>query len=75
MALESMTVATKRMRPPQPGHSSASMSSPRRISSAQVRLYEPATFLELLAEGSLSTCARPNRTTSRRHFAFGASTP
>ena len=28
------------------------------MSSAQVRLYEPVTFVELLADGSLSTFAR-----------------
>jgi hypothetical protein len=44
------------------------------MSSAQVRLYEPVTFVELLADGSLSTSTRPKPTTPRRHLAFGENT-
>jgi hypothetical protein len=67
MALESMMAATNRRRSPQSGHSSTSMSRPRRMSSAQVRLYEAPTFLGLLADGSLSTLAGPKTTTTARH--------
>jgi len=75
MALESMMAATNRRRPPQSGHSSTSMSRPRRMSSAQVRLYEAPTFRGVVADDARSTCGQPKSTTSRRHFAFGASTP
>jgi hypothetical protein len=62
-----MMAATNRRRSLQSGHSSTSMSRPRRMSSAQVRLYEPATFLGLLADGSLSTLAGPKTTITARH--------
>ena len=73
MAFESRMAATKRRRPPQSGHCRTSMSRPRRISSAQLRLYEPTTFLGLLVDDSPSTFALPKSTTSRRHLALGAS--
>ena len=76
MALESMMAATKRMRPPQSGHCSTSISRPRRMSSAQVRLHGPATFREALEAGPSGVFERvPKPTTSPRHLAFGASTP
>ena len=75
MALESRMAATKRRRPPQSGHSSTSMSSPRRMSSAQVRLREAPTFFGVVADDARSSRGRPKSTTSRRHLAFGASTP
>ena len=53
MALESRIAATNRRRPPQSGHSSTSMSSPRRMSSAQVRLCESMTFFGMLADDAL----------------------
>ena len=58
MALESRIAATNRRRPPQSGHSSTSMSSPRRMSSAQVRLCESMTFFGILADDAFSTCGR-----------------
>jgi len=58
MALESRMAATNRRRPPQSGHCSTSMSSPRRISSTQVRLCESTTFFEVLADGDPLTDGR-----------------
>jgi hypothetical protein len=75
MAVESMMAATNCSRPPHAGHSSTSMSRPRRMSSAHVRLYEAPTFRGVAADDARSTCGRPKSTTSRRHLAFGASTP
>jgi hypothetical protein len=44
MALVVRIAATKRMRPPQLGHSKTLSSRPRRMSSAQVRLHGGATL-------------------------------
>jgi len=74
MAVDSMMAATNRRRPPQSGHCSTSMSRQRRMSSAQVRLYEAVALPGPLAVVLRSTFARPKSTTSRRHLAFGAET-
>jgi hypothetical protein len=55
-----MMAATKRMRPPQSGHCSTSISRPRRMSSAQVRLHGPATFFGVARACSCSP-RRPRR--------------
>ena len=64
MALESMMAATKRMRPPQSGHSSTSISRPRRMSSAQVRLHGagdlPGSAARTAPHRGFRTCSEAN---------------